>query len=184
MRNTILRRLKSYSNEWMANAQRLDKNLKKISEEGKRLRTILSAAKLGFSYDMSGCVELEFECDYVIGVLKDIRFGQDIEKKFLPGKVELVFALSAGMREITINLVHSEKNSNYSKLESIMKYGQPYPFDAMVWNEEIAKYNNRIIERKIVTGNILGAYSDPAIAKLKPRFITFTLDPDKAGKRL
>lgn len=183
MRNTILRRLKSYSNEWMAHAQRLGKNLKKISEEGKRLRTILSAAKLGFSYDMSGCVELEFECDHVIGVLKDIRFGQDIEKKFLPGKVELVFALSAGMREISINLVHSEKNSNYGKLEGIMKYGQPYPFDAMVWDKEIAKYNNRIIERKIVTGNILGAYSDPAIANLKPRFITFTLAPDKAGKK-
>lgn len=183
-KDAVLRRLKSYSNEWQANRQRLEKNLKKIAEEGMRLRTVLSAAILGYTYDMRSCVEPEIECDRILGVLKDIRFGKEPDRKFLPGRVELVFALSAGMREISINLVHTETNSNYSKLKGILLTpGQVQPFRADLWDSEIAKNNNRVIKRKIVTGNILGAYCHPAVAKLNPRFITFTLAPDKHGKK-
>ena len=38
------------------------------------------------------------------------------------------------------------------------------------------------MERKIITGNILGAYVHPAIAELKPRFISFSLKEKKRGK--
>lgn len=177
----VTRRLESFSNEWQAIIQRQEKNLKKIAEESKRLRTILSAAEIGLMYDMTGYVAMEMNCERVWGVLKDIRFGKESQKKFLPSKVELVFALSAGSREMVINLVHTNTNSNYSKLEDIIVRGQSQSLNGDIWNSEIAKYNNRVIERKIVTGNILGAYSHPAVKKLKPRFITFTLAPDENG---
>lgn len=163
--------------------ERQEKNLKKITAEAKRLRTILSAAVIGSMYDLTGYVDAEIECDRIYGVLKDIRFGKEDEKKFLPGRVELQFALSAGVREISINLVHIDKNSNYDKLTNIVVMGHPQNFLPDFWDREIARHNNRVIERKIVTGNILGAYSHPAIATLHPRFITFTLAPDEKGEK-
>lgn len=177
--------VKPNTRERKAIMERQEKNLKKITEEAKRLRTILSAAVIGSMYDLTGYVDTEIECDRIYGVLKNISFGKEDEKRFLPGQVKLQFALTAGVREISINLVHIDKNSNYDKLTNIVVMGHPQNFLPDFWDSEIARHNNRVIERKIVTGNILGAYSHPAIADLHPRFITFTLAPDeKEDKRI
>ena len=73
-----------------------------------------------------------------------------------------------------INCVTSSRSSNYDRIQSIF-CGRTVPFKAATWDTEIAKYNNRIVTRRIITGNILGAYVNPAIERLNPRFITFTL---------
>lgn len=46
---------------------------------------------------------------------------------------------------------------------------------AQRWQAEIVANNNKIVERKIITGNILGAFVHPALTELRPRFITFLL---------
>lgn len=180
---SVLHRLESFSKERQTIKERYDKNLKKINDESRRLRTILSAAEIGSVYDMTGFVEIEMVCERIWGVLKDIRFGKNPNKKFLPSNVDFVFALSAGTREITINLVHTNQDSNYFKLTDIIINGRKQKFYADLWDSEIAKYNNRVLERKIVTGNILSAYCHPAVTNLNPRFITFTLAPNEKGEK-
>ena len=118
---------------------------------------------------------------WVKSVLTDIRFGKDEQSRFLPSKVEFVFALTAVHTEIRINLVHNNSWSNYDRLCDIFSSRAWQP-SASVWNKDIALYNNKIVERKIITGNILGAYVHPAIAELKPRFISFSLKKKKGGK--
>ena len=117
--------------------------------------------------------------DGIKSVLTDIRFGKDEQSRFLPSKVEFVFALTAVHTEIRINLVHNSSWSNYKRLCDIF-YSRAWQPGASVWNKEIALYNNKIVERKIITGNILGAYVHPAIAELKPRFISFSLKKKNA----
>lgn len=142
----------------------------------------MSRAEIGNGYVITENVEGEvMPQNGIISVLTDIRFGKDERSRFLPSKVELVFALTAVHTEIRINLVHNSSWSNYKRLCDIL-YQSAWQPSASVWNKEIALYNNKTVERKIITGNILGAYVHPAIAELKPRFISFSLKKKKGGK--
>lgn len=154
--------------------------MKKYQEEKKRLIKVLTKVEIGKGYfNISGMLASE-ECPQrVIAVLKDIHFGKEEGKRFLPSQVEFVFALTAVSREISFNLVHNSKWSNYQRLWEIIN-STPWMPSASVWDKEIALNNNKIVERKIITGNILGAYVHPAIAELKPRFISFSTK-SKAG---
>lgn len=178
----IMRKLISFSNEYNHMLYREKIDVGKYATEKKRLVTVLSKAMIGNGYD-NICEQLaNEECPQkVMAVLRDIRFGNDERNKFRPSRVELVFALTAVSTEISINLVHNEKWSNYERILENLKSKKWCPTQD-VWDAEIAKNNNKIIERKIVTGNILGAYVHPAIAKLKPRFITFSLKRKEGGK--
>lgn len=170
----IMRKLVSYSNEYNHLVDLRKKGKKKYAEEKKRLIKILSIAEIGNGYKISEGVENEIMPQTILSVLKDIRFGKDARTRFLPSRVELVFALTAVHTEIHINLVDSGKWSNYDRLCSILNSTTWQP-SASVWDYEIAHNNNKIVERKIITGNILGAYVHPAIAELNPRFISFSL---------
>ncbi len=178
----ILRKLISFSNEHQNLLKRENAELNKYALEKKRLVKVLSSTEIGKGYSNIGPQLANDECtSRVIAVLRDIRFGNDDRKRFLPSRVEFVFALSAVNTEIRINLVHNNKWSNYDRLMNILNSSSWQP-TASVWDAEIASNNNKIVERKIITGNILGAYVHPAIAELKPRFITFSLknkDGDK-----
>lgn len=178
----IMRKLISFSNEYNHSFYREKIDIEKYASEKKRLVAVLSKAMIGNGYE-NICEQLaNEECPQkVMAVLRDIRFGKDERNKFRPSRVELVFALTAVSTEISINLVHNEKWSNYERIQEILKSRRWSPTQD-VWDTEIAQNNNKIIERKIVTGNILGAYIHPAIAKLKPRFITFSLKHKKGGK--
>jgi len=173
--NQIMRKLISYSNEYNHLIKREKMDLKKYAEEKKRLVDILCNAIIGTGYaDISRHVASDEFPPRVIAVLKDIRFGKEERNRFLPSRVELVFALSAVYTEIHFNLVHNSKWSNYERLKEILG-SYTWKLNEAEWNREIAANNNKIVERKIITGNILGAYVHPAIAELKPRFITFSL---------
>lgn len=178
----IMRKLTSFSNEYNHLLEREKKELKKISEEKKRLIEILSKAQIGVGYyNVSNQLASE-ECpDRVIAVLREIRFGKEDKNRFLPSRVELVFALTAVCTEIRINLVHNKNWSNYVRLREIL-HSLIWRPNANEWDREIARNNNKIVERKIITGNILGAYVHPAVAELKPRFITFSLKNKVEGQ--
>jgi len=178
----IMRKLISYSNEYNHLIKREKQDLKKYTEEKKRLLDTLSGAIIGKGYMNVSCQVADETCPLrVIGVLKDIRFGKEERNRFLPSRVELVFALSAVYTELHINLVHNNKWSNYERLKEILNSPE-WKLNEAEWNGEIAANNNKIVERKIITGNILGAYVHPAIAELKPRFITFSLKNLGIGK--
>lgn len=171
----IKRKLISYSNEYNHLLGREKREIKKFADEKKRLLSLLSLAVIGEGYkDISAQIASEETPDHVVAVLRDIRFGKDDRHRFQPSRVEFVFALSAVYTEISINLVHNDKWSNYSRIYEILN-SEPWHPDAQTWESEIALHNNKIVERKIVTGNILGAYVHPAIDSLKPRFITFSM---------
>lgn len=158
--------------------------IKKYSAEKRRLVEILSKAEIGKGYDNISAQLASEECpDRVIAVLKDIRFGKNDRNMFLPSQIEFVFALTAVFTEIHINMVHNNKWSNYERLLEIFN-SLPWLPDAGVWDSEIALNNNKIVERKIITGNILGAYVHPAVAELKPRFISFSLRGEKARTQI
>ena len=177
--NQISRKLISFSNEYNHLIDRERMELKKFSAEKRRLVEILSKAEIGKGYDnVSGRLANEESPDRVIAVLKDIRFGRNDRNRFLPSQVEFVFALTAVFKEIRINMVHNSKWSNYERLREILD-SQPWQPNAEVWDSEIALNNSKIVERKIITGNILGAYVHPSIADLKPRFISFSLKGEK-----
>lgn len=178
----IIRKLISFSNEHNHLLDREKKELKKYASEKKRLIEVLSCAEIGKGYD-NICNQLASEeCPKrVIAVLRDIRFGKEERDIFLPSRVEFIFALSAVFTEVRVNLVHNNKWSNYDRLVEILKSEQ-WRSNAGVWDSEIASNNNKIVERKIITGNILGAYVHPAIAELKPRFITFSLKNNNSDK--
>ncbi len=177
----IMRKLTSFSGEYNHLLEKEKKDIKKYADEKKRLIEILSKAVIGNGYDNISNQLANEECPQrVIAVLCDIRFGKDERKRFLPSRVELVFALTAVATEVRINLVHNKKWSNYSRLQEILASKKWTP-NQNTWDSEIARNNNKIVERKIITGNILGAYVHPAIATLKPRFITFSLKNDGSG---
>ena len=171
----IKRKLISYSNEHNHLLKREKEELKKTADEKKRLIEVLSMAKIGNGYvNIRSQIESEDSPDMVKAVLIDIRFGKGNQKRFLPSRVEFVFALSAVFTEVRINMVHNNKWSNYQRLVDIFSSREWYP-SAGVWDGEIAHNNSKVVERKIITGNILGAYVHPGLDKLKPRFITFSL---------
>lgn len=179
----VIRKLISFSNEWNSLLDREKADVKKYAEERKRLLDILSRAEIGKGYaDVSEFLSNEDCPQRVRAVLYDIRFGKDDRTRFLPSKVELVFALTAVAKEIHINLVHNAKWSNYERLKKILD-SRGWSADKWNWNGEIARYNNRIVQRRIITGNILGAYVHPAISALKPRFISFSLKNASADEK-
>lgn len=177
----IMRKLISFSNEYNRLVEQEKKELKKYSVEKKRLVEILSKAEIGRGYENVADQLASEDCPgRVIAVLRDIRFGKNDNDRFLPSRVEFVFALTAVYTEVRINMVHNNKWSNYERLLEIFD-SEPWQLNARTWDIQIALNNNKIVERKIITGNILGAYVHPAIAELKPRFITFSLKNDSDG---
>lgn len=179
--NRLFNKLKSYKIEIQDLEKREKNNNKKLSEERKRLLEIISKAIIGQGYkNILYWLPIDEKINRVIAVLKEVRFGKIPQKKFLPGKIQFVFALSAVHKEIVLNLVPKGDQNNYERLLGILS-SDKWKFNSNVWDTEIAKYNNRILERKIITGNILGAFSNPIIQKLNPRFITFSLAKDKNG---
>lgn len=180
-KDKITRKLISFSNEYNHLIDREKKEVKKYAAEKQRLTTALSKAEIGLGYDNIRYQLADEDCpDRVIAVLRDIRFGKDPSNRFLPSKVEFVFALTAVETEIRINLVHNNKWSNYDRLIEILN-SKTWQNDGYTWDHEIAMNNQKTTERKIITGNILGAYVHPAISELKPRFISFSLNGDKDG---
>ncbi len=178
----IMRKLVSFSNEYNHLVEREKKELKKKSAEKKRLIEALTKATIGKGYDNIRNQLGNEDCPgTVMAILRDIRFGKEDRNRFLPSRVEFVFALTAVCTEISINLVHNSKWSNYARLMEILN-SDSTNVSKQRWQEEIAANNNKIVERKIITGNILGAYVHPAIAKLRPRFITFSLKTNAEGE--
>lgn len=182
---SIRRKLKSYNKEFEDLGNREKEELKLKSEQRAHLMVALNKAVIGQGYwNILPQMPLEESFPHIIAVLKEVRLGKNPAQHFLPGKVQFVFALSAGHKELVLNLVDKGRRSNYERLIGILQ-SHTWNFRADVWDEEIAKYNNRILERKIITGNILGAFANPLIERVKPHFISFTLAPDENGvKRL
>lgn len=157
------------------------KELRAKSEQRKRLMEVVSLAEIGQGYsNIISAVPVEEGVNRIMAVLKEVRFGKNPRKRFLPGQVQFVFALSAVHKELVLNLVDKGSLNNYDRLITILK-SIKWSFKESEWDREIAKYNNRILERKIITGNILGAFANPLIKKLKPHFITFSVAPDENG---
>lgn len=180
----IMRKLISFSNEYNHLVEREKQELKKKSAEKKRLIEVLTKAIIGMGYNnIVNQLGSEDSPGKVMAVLRDIHFGKEDKNKFLPSRVEFVFALTAVYTEIRINLVHNSNWSNYERLMEILNSESLYLSDQQ-WQAEIAANNNKIVERKIITGNILGAYVHPAIAELRPRFITFSLKDKNDGNSL
>lgn len=177
----IIRKLKAYQVDFADLGEREKKELRILSEQRKRLMEVLSKAVIGRGYyNIWGFLPVEEQIERVMAVLKEIRFGQNPQSRFLPGKVQFVFALSTIHKELVLNLVEKGSQNNYNRLLGILS-SEPWEFSHSIWDSEIAKYNNRILERKIITGNILGAFANPLIQKIKPHFITFSIAPDESG---
>ncbi|MDE6393920.1 MAG: hypothetical protein K2K77_01150, partial [Duncaniella sp.] len=175
----IISKLQSYSADFLDLEERSSKERKQVIEQRKRLMHILSLTAIGQGYaDISSVMPVEGNIPRVMAVLKEVRFGKTDKDRFLPGKIQFVFALSAGNKELVLNLVDKGKSNNYARLDSLLQL-PVWNFNPDMWDKEISKYNNRVIERKIITGNILGAYAHPLIQDIKPHFITFTLCPHK-----
>lgn len=171
----ITRKLKSYNLEYMDIVNRERKDLKVLSDQRKRLMTVISWAVIGQGYwNIMPYMPVEEQIDRVMAVLKEVRFDNNPKKRFLPGKVQFVFALTAVHKELVLNLVEKGAQNNYDRLCAILSSGK-WCFTPSTWDSEIAKYNNRILVRKIITGNILGAFANPIIQKMKPHFISFSL---------
>lgn len=157
------------------------KELGAKSEQRKRLMEVVSLTEIGQGYsNIISAVPVEEGVNRIMAVLKEVRFGKNPRKRFLPGQVQFVFALSAVHKELVLNLVNKGSLNNYDRLIAILK-SIKWNFKESEWDREIAKYNNRILERKIITGNILGAFANPLIKKLKPHFITFSVAPYENG---
>ncbi|MCM1067475.1 MAG: strawberry notch family protein [Muribaculaceae bacterium] len=177
----LKRKLLSYSTDFADLYDREKKELKVKSEQRKRLMEALSKAAIGQGFgNILDILPLDEKINRVIAVLKEVRFDKNEARRFQPGKVQFVFALSAGHKELVLNLVDKGSQNDYARLMQLLDSPQ-WNFNPLEWDREIAKYNNRILDRKIITGNILGAYSNPLVASVKPRFITFSLAPDKDG---
>lgn len=173
----IKRKLKSYNKDLEDLDAREKKELEGISTQRKRLMTAISMAVVGQGYwDIKNQLPVEEEVGRVMAVLKGIRFGKNPRQRFQPGKVQFVFALSALHKELVLNLVDKGSQNNYDLLTAILS-SPKWNFNGQMWDSEIAKYNNRILDRQIITGNILGAFANPLIQKMKPHFITFSLSP-------
>lgn len=177
----ITRKIDSYQLDFKDLENREQKNLQAKSNQRKNLLNVISKTEIGKLYNnILSVLPVEENVDRVMAVLKEVRFGRNPAQKFLPGKVQFVFALSAIHKELVFNLVDKGQQNNYNRLLEILSM-QRWEFNPSVWDSEIARYNNRILERKIITGNILGAFANPIIQKIKPRFITFSLYRDEKG---
>lgn len=178
----ILRKLDSFLADIEDHESRENKELNAKSRQRKKLLDVISRAVIGKGYvNILSWLPVEENVSRVIAVLKEVRFGKLPGQRFLPGKVQFVFALSAVHKELVLNLVDKGAQNNYDRLLGILS-SPSWRFSASEWDMEIAKYNNRVLERKIITGNILGAFSNPLIQKIKPRFISFSLASDGGGK--
>lgn len=177
----ITNKLKTFNKDYEDLEAIEKKELGAKSAQRKRLMEVISLAEIGQGYNnIISAVPVEEGVDRIMAVLKEVRFGKNPRKRFLPGQVQFVFALSAVHKELVLNLVDKGSLNNYDRLIAILK-SVKWSFKESEWDREIAKYNNRILERKIITGNILGAFVNPLIKKLKPHFITFSVAPDKNG---
>ena len=175
----ITRKLKSYQVDFNDLDSREKKSLKELSDQRKRLMAVISKTIIGQGYwNIMNFLPVEEQYPRVMAVLKEVRFDKNPKKRFLPGKVQFVFALSAVHKEIVLNLVNKGSQNNYDRLLGILS-SMPWNFNHAIWNNEISLYNNRILDRQIITGNILGAYANPLIQKMKPHFITFSLSPNE-----
>lgn len=178
----IKRKLKSYQGDYNDLDAREKKNLESLSDQRHRLTAVLSKTVIGQGFlNIMNFLPVEEQYDRVMAVLKEVRFDKNPQKRFLPGKVQFVFALSAVHKELVLNLVNKGSQNNYSRLFGILS-SMPWRFNHTIWDKEISKYNNRILDRKIITGNILGAFANPLIQKMNPHFITFSLSPDEDGQ--
>lgn len=178
----MVRKLKAYSEDYYDTEVREKKELQSKRAQKQRLLNALQKAEIGRGYlNISQALPVDERVDRIMAVLKEIRFDKNPAKRFLPGKVQFVFALSAIHKELVLNLVEKGSMNNYDRLMEIL-YSQRWNFNAVTWDKEIAKYNNRVLERKIITGNILGAFANPLISKMHPHFITFSLASDKGSK--
>ena len=177
----IKRKVESYNVEYIDLENREKEEINVKSAQRARLMVAIKKAVIGQGYwDIRSQMPTEEYFPRVMAVLKEVRFGKNPSQRFLPGKVQFVFALSAVHKELTLNLVDKGKQSNYARLIDILE-SNTWNFWAKGWDDEIAKYNNRVLERKIITGNILGAFANPLIERVKPHFISFTLAPDENG---
>lgn len=177
----IKRKLKSYQIDFNDLDSREKKSLKDLSDQRKRLMAVISKTIIGQGYwNIMSFLPVEEQCQRVMAVLKEVRFDKNPKKRFLPGKVQFVFALSAVHKELVLNLANKGSQNNYDRLLGILS-SMPWSFNHSTWNNEISLYNNRILDRQIITGNILGAYANPLIQKMKPHFITFSLSPNADG---
>lgn len=177
----IRRKLDSYQLELLDLENREKKDQRDKANQRKRLMAVISKTIIGQGYyNILQWMPVEEKVDRVMAVLKEVRFGKEPGKKFLPGKIQYVFALTAVHKELVLNLVEKGSQNNYDRLKGILSSSK-WNFNSSQWDSEIARYNNRILERKIITGNILGAFANPIIRKMKPRFITFSLAPDSDG---
>lgn len=175
----ITNKLKTFNKDYEDLEANEKKELRAKSEQRKRLMEVFSLAEIGQGYsNIISAVPVEEGVNRIMAVLKEVRFGKNPRKRFLPGQVQFVFALSAVHKELVLNLVDKGSLNNYDRLIAILK-SIKWSFKESEWDREIAKYNNRILERKIITGNILGAFANPLIKKLKPHFITFSVEPDE-----
>lgn len=181
-REFVKRNLLSYCTDFSDLDERERKELKVKAEQRKRLMEALSKAVIGQGYgNIIELMPIDENVYRVIAVLKEVRFDKNENRRFQPGKVQFVFALSAGHKELVLNLVDKGSQNNYARLMQLFD-SQQWKFNPLEWDREIAKYNNRILDRKIITGNILGAYANPLIMSVKPHFITFTLAADENGE--
>ena len=177
----IKRKLKSYNKDYEDIEAREKKELEGVSAQRKRLMTVISKTVIGQGYwNIINQLPVEEDVSRVMAVLKEVRFGKNPRQRFQPGKVQFVFALSAIHKELVLNLVDKGSQNNYERLLAILS-SPKWNFNGSMWDSEIAKYNNRILDRKIITGNILGAFANPLIQKMKPHFITFSLSPEESG---
>ena len=173
----ILSKLKNFQISYKDLNSREQKGIDILTKQKRMLLLILSNAVIGQGYfNILSYMPVEENINRVMAVLKEVRFDENPQKRFLPSKVQFVFALSAIHKELVLNLVDKGSPSNYNRLLGILT-STKWKFHHSIWDNEIAKYNNRILERKIITGNILGAFNNIYIQqqKLKPRFITFSL---------
>lgn len=177
----ILRKLKSYQLNYNDLNLQKQRNFSALCDQRKRLLTIISKAVIGLGYsDISDFLPTEEHTDPVKAVLMEVRFDSNPNKRFLPSRIQFVFALSAVHKELVLNLVDNGAQNNYDRLLGILN-SRTFRFNHSSWDVEIAKYNNRILDRKIITGNILGAFANPIIQQMKPHFITFSLSSEESG---
>lgn len=177
----IKRKIETYQKDFEALNKREKKDLSAKRMQKSRLMNVISKAHIGLAFsNILSQIPIQENVSRIMAVLKEVRFDKNPAKRFLPGKVQFIFALSAVHKELVLNLVDKGSQNNYDRLLNIL-YSPKWTFNGRLWDVEIAKYNNRVMDRKIITGNILGAYANPLINKINPRFITFSLKESRQG---
>lgn len=157
----IKHKLLSYSTDYQELDVREKKELKDKSQQRKRLMDVLASAVIGKGYsNIIQVMPVEDNTARIMAVLKEIRFGKNPQKCFSPGSVQFVFALSAISKGLVLNLVDKGAQSNYARLSKLLSLRE-WTFEPTEWDNEIARHNNRILERKIITGNISGLLPIP-----------------------